>query len=44
MAAEEWPEGPIVLGVDWRFSEHLVRTAADLADDLGQHLICAFVP
>lgn len=43
MAAEGWPEGPIVLGVDWRFSEHLVRTAADLADDLGQHLVCAFV-
>jgi nucleotide-binding universal stress UspA family protein len=43
MAAEEWPEGPIVLGVGWRFSDHLVRTGADLADDLGQHLVCAFV-
>ncbi|WP_461164429.1 universal stress protein [Arthrobacter sp. R4-81] len=43
MAAEEWPEGPIVLGVHWKFSEQLVRTAAGLADDLGQHLVCALV-
>lgn len=43
MAAEEWPDGPVVLGVGWRFSEQLVRTAAGLADDLGRHLVCAFV-
>lgn len=43
MAAEEWPDGPIVLGVDWNFSQQMVRTAADLADALGQHLVCAFV-
>ena len=40
---EEWPEGPLLLGVGWDFSERLVRTAADLADALGQHLVCAFV-
>ena len=43
MADEGWPDGPIVLGVGWRFSEHLVRTAADLAGALGLHLVCAFV-
>jgi nucleotide-binding universal stress UspA family protein len=36
-------DGPIVLGVAWRFSEDLVRTAAGLASGLGLHLICAFV-
>lgn len=40
---EGWPEGPIVLGVSWGFPELLVRTAADLAADLGLHLVCAFV-
>ena len=40
---EEWLEGPLLLGVGWDFSERLVRTAADLADALGQHLVCAFV-
>lgn len=40
---EEWQEGPLLLGVGWDFSERLVRTAADLADALGQHLVCAFV-
>ena len=40
---EEWREGPLLLGVGWDFSERLVRTAADLADALGQHLVCAFV-
>jgi hypothetical protein len=40
---EGWPDGPIVLGVGWRLSEHLVGTAADLAAALGQHLVCAFV-
>jgi nucleotide-binding universal stress UspA family protein len=40
---EEWPDGPLVLGVYWNFPEHLVRTAADLAAALGQHLVCAFV-
>ncbi|MFJ5698490.1 universal stress protein [Arthrobacter sp. NPDC093139] len=32
-----------MLGVDWNFSEDLVRTAADLAAALGRHLVCAFV-
>ena len=40
---EAWPDGPIVLCVEWMFPEHLVRTAADLASALGQHLVCAFV-
>lgn len=39
----EWPEGPLLLGVGWEFPERLVRTAADLAAALGQHLVCAFV-
>lgn len=39
----EWPEGPLVVGVGWEFTEHLVRTAAELAASLGQHLVCAFV-
>ena len=33
----------LVLGVDWDFPEHLVRTAAGLAGALEQHLVCAFV-
>lgn len=43
MFNDGWPDGPIVLGVEWRPSEGLVRTAADLAGALGQHLVCAFV-
>ena len=43
MPDEEWPDGPIVLGVGWTFPEHLIRTAATLAAALGQHLVCAFV-
>ena len=43
MQDEGWPDGPIVLGVGWNFSEHLIRTAAVLAAALGQHLVCAFV-
>ena len=43
MSDEAWPDGPIVLGVGWDFSEHLIRTAAELAAALGQHLACAFV-
>jgi nucleotide-binding universal stress UspA family protein len=43
MTAEEWPDGPIILGVDWNFSEHLIRTAEALASALKVHLICAFV-
>ena len=43
MADETWPDGPIVLGIEWEFPEHLARTAADLASALGQHLVCAFV-
>lgn len=43
MPKEGWPDGPVVLGVGWGFPELLVRTAADLAADLGLHLVCAFV-
>jgi nucleotide-binding universal stress UspA family protein len=43
MPDEDWPDGPIILGVDWNFSEHLIRTAAALAAALKMHLICAFV-
>ena len=43
MPSEEWPDGPIILGVDWNFSEHLIRTAEALAATLNAHLICAFV-
>jgi nucleotide-binding universal stress UspA family protein len=43
MSDEERLEGPIILGVEWNFSEHLVRTAASLAASLKEHLICAFV-
>ncbi|MDP9989443.1 hypothetical protein J2S98_004633, partial [Arthrobacter oryzae] len=38
-----WITGPIVLGVKWTFSPHLIHTAAELATALGRHLICAFV-
>ena len=43
MPSEDWPDGPIILGVDWNFSEHLIRTAEALADALKVHLVCAFV-
>ena len=43
MSDEEWLSGPIILGVGWNFSDHLIRTAASLAASLGEHLICAFV-
>jgi nucleotide-binding universal stress UspA family protein len=43
MADEGWPDGPIVLGVGWSFSRHLIGTAAALAAALEQHLVCAFV-
>jgi nucleotide-binding universal stress UspA family protein len=43
MPAADRLEGPLVLGVGWKISEHLVRTAAALAAALGQHLVCAFV-
>jgi nucleotide-binding universal stress UspA family protein len=43
MPGKELLEGPVVLGVEWSFSEHLVRTAAFLAALLEKHLICAFV-
>ncbi|WP_307047740.1 universal stress protein [Arthrobacter oryzae] len=32
-----------MLGVGWKFSAFVVRTAAELADALGAHLVCAFV-
>lgn len=40
---DNWHEGPLILGVAWDFPHHLIRTAADLADVLQVHLICAFV-
>ncbi|MBT2596419.1 universal stress protein [Arthrobacter sp. ISL-72] len=43
MFDERGLDGPILVGVGWDFPEHLVRTAADLGANLGQHLICAFV-
>ncbi|TNB69759.1 universal stress protein [Arthrobacter sp. BB-1] len=43
MPTKGWTSGPIVLGVEWKFSPHLIRTAAELATALGQHLVCAFV-
>lgn len=39
----EWPAGPVVLGVAWQSSGHIIRTAAGLAARLDAHLICAFV-
>ena len=42
-ADEGWPDGPIVLGVAWEPSEHLIRAGASLAARLGAHLICAYV-
>ncbi|MDJ0459879.1 universal stress protein [Arthrobacter sp. NQ7] len=43
MPNNERLDGTIVLGVEWNFSEHLIRTAAHLAASLKAHLICAFV-
>ena len=43
MSDEERLDGPVVLGVEWNFSEHLIRTAALLAASMEEHLICAFV-
>ena len=43
MRDDGWPDGPIVLGVGWKFSEHLVRSGAGLAAAVGRHLVCAFV-
>jgi nucleotide-binding universal stress UspA family protein len=43
MSDERWPEGPVILGLAWDFSDRLIRTAAALAAGLGQHLVCAFV-
>lgn len=43
MSDERWPEGPVVLGLAWDFSDRLVHTAAALAAGLGLHLVCAFV-
>ena len=42
-ADHEWPAGPLVLGVTWQPEGHLIRTAANLAESLDRHLICAFV-
>ena len=43
MPDKERLEGPIVIGLEWSFSEHVVRTVASLAASLEKHLICAFV-
>jgi nucleotide-binding universal stress UspA family protein len=43
VSGEEWPAGPIVLGVGWEFSDRTVRMAASLAAATGLHLVCAFV-
>ncbi|MET1066349.1 MAG: universal stress protein [Arthrobacter sp.] len=42
-ADEGWPVGPVVLGVAWEPSGHVVRVAAALAASLDAHLICAYV-
>ena len=41
-AGNEWPAGPVVLGVAWEPSEHLIRAGASLAARLDAHLICAY--
>jgi nucleotide-binding universal stress UspA family protein len=43
MFDDGWPDGPIVLGVGWLPSDHVVRAAAELAATLERHLVCAFV-
>ncbi|UZX01417.1 universal stress protein [Arthrobacter sp. CDRTa11] len=43
MHSEDWPAGPVLIGVEWDFSEPLIRTAAALAVALEEHLICGFV-
>ena len=40
---QEWPAGPVVLGVAWEPSGHVIRAGASLAARLNAHLICAFV-
>ena len=42
-AGREWPAGPVVLGVAWEPSGHVIRAGASLAARLDAHLICAFV-
>lgn len=42
-AGNTWPDGPVVLGVAWEPSKHLILTGAGLAARLGAHLICAYV-
>ena len=42
-ACNEWPAGPVVLGVPWKPSGHVVRAGASLAARLDAHLICAYV-
>jgi nucleotide-binding universal stress UspA family protein len=42
-AANEWLGGPVVLGVAWEPSGHVIRAGASLAARLNAHLICAFV-
>ena len=42
-AGKDWPDGPVVLGVAWEPSGHLIRAGARLAARLDAHLICAYV-
>jgi len=42
-AGSEWLAGPVVLGVAWEPSGHVIRAGASLAARLNAHLICAFV-
>lgn len=42
-AGNEWPAGPVVLGVAWEPSGNVIRAGASLAARLDAHLICAFV-
>lgn len=42
-AGQEWPAGPVVLGVAWELSGSVIRAGASLAARLDAHLICAFV-
>jgi len=42
-AGSDWLAGPVVLGVAWELSGHVIRVGAGLAARLNAHLICAFV-
>lgn len=38
-----WTHGPLIVGVPWEPPRRLVARAAQLADGLDVHLVCAFV-